>query len=72
MFIGNHLTGSLSQAKQIALIQSKNLKKLQIFCAQERLNAAAESYLFEHPEGLESFLAYYLQLRDVSYIMTMN
>ena len=61
MFIGNFLIRSLKPAQQIELVQAKKLKKLQIFCKWNRLAIPAEYELFDSPEGLESFLADYVQ-----------
>ena len=65
MFIGNFFIGSLKPAQQIELVQAKNLKKLQIFCRWNRLAIPAENELFDNPEGLESFLADYVQRYEI-------
>ena len=65
MFIGNFLIGSLKPAQQIELVQAKILKKLQIFCKWNRLAIPADDELFDNPEGLESFLADYVQRYEI-------
>lgn len=65
MFIGKFLIGSLKPTQQIELVQAKNLKKLQIFCRWNRLAIPAEDELFDNPEGLESFLADYVQRYEI-------
>lgn len=60
MFIGNILIGKPDSARQIELIQKKELKKLQIFSKHYRLDKSAEAILIMYPEGLENFLKAHL------------